>query len=397
MGKIKSNAIVGQSGGPTSAINATLVGVILGALGNVNKLYGMQNGIQGILDNNLVELNHLFRDERSLSLLEGTPGAMLGSCRVRLPADLDSVVYKEIFERLDQYGIEYFFYIGGNDSMDTVAKLNAYSKKTSAGVSVIGIPKTVDNDLVQTDHTPGYGSAAKCIASTVCELWQDVSSYNLPSVTILEVMGRDTGWLGCACALPQYVFGYGCSLVYLPEAEFSVDGFMRDVESALHFGKPLLVGVSEGIGLSGNNSADAFGNRNFAGAGRVLEDIVRSELKCKVRTVELSLAQRCAAHLASGTDICESVRIGKSSVEMALSGKSGKMSAFVRHTGTYGVDIVDVDAYSVANKTKYVPRDFINSEGNFVTDKCIEYLSPLISGERKTRQAAGLPCHYRLR
>lgn len=398
MGKKKPNAIVGQSGGPTSVINATLAGVICGACGNVKKLYGMQNGILGLLKGEVVDLSNLFNNPRSISLLENTPGAILGSCRVRMPDDLDSALYKEIFDVLDGYGIGYFFYIGGNDSMDTVAKLSAYAKKISADVSIIGIPKTVDNDLVFTDHTPGFGSAAKYVATTACEIYEDISSYNIPSVTILEVMGRDTGWLGCACALPTNFFGHGCSLVYLPEAEFEIGSFLSDVERELRYEKPILIGVSEGVSYGARgDEGDSFGHRCLAGVGRSLEKEIKKQFKCKTRTVELNLPQRCATHIGSLTDAVESKRIGAYSVQMALEGKSGKMSAFVRHAGEYGVDITDVDAYLVANRVKNVPKEFINSENNFVTAECVEYLSPLILGERKVRFEKGLPLHFKLR
>lgn len=398
MSKHKINAIIGQSGGPTSTINSSLVGLMFGLCGNVDKVFGMRNGISGLLANSIVDLNYLVNDSLALSMLRDTPGAFLGACRMRLPEDLDSIIYNQIFERLDQNNIKYFFYIGGNDSMDTVAKLSAYAKKKSLDVSIIGVPKTVDNDLVLTDHTPGYGSCAKYIGATVCELWQDVSSYDLPSVTILEVMGRDAGWLGCACALPMLRFGYGCSLVYLPERNFSKEKFLSDVEKALGKGKPIMVGVCEGINAFESLSGlDAFGHRALSGIGKVLEKSVREGLKCKARSIELNLPQRCAAHLVSLTDLVESEEIGKASAMLALEGKSGKMSAFVRRAGEYGVDITCVDAYLVANKTKYVPEDFINSEGNFVTDKCERYLSPLILGEKIIQLQNGLPRHFKLR
>ena len=398
MRKIRTNAIVGQSGGPTGTINASLAGLLLGLVGNVDKLYGMKNGISGFLKNNIVELNYLLKDSAKLSLLKDTPGAFLGSCRTRLPDDLDSVVYKEIFDRLESYNIGYFFYIGGNDSMDTVAKLSAYAKKNSIDVSIIGIPKTVDNDLVLTDHTPGYGSCAKYVATSVCELWQDVSSYDLPSVTIVEVMGRDTGWIGCACALPMHHFGYGCSLIYLPESDFSKEHFLCDVERELSRGKPMLIGICEGINTNDSeNGVDAFGHSALAGVGRMLEKSIKDNFKCKTRTVELNLPQRCASHICSLTDLLESEAIGKAAAELAISGKSGKMPAFVRKSGEYGVDIVDVDAYLVANKIKRVPKEFINVSGNFVTDKCIEYLAPLILGERIIQLDGGLPRHLKLR
>ena len=403
MGKNKPCALVCQSGGPTSAINATLCGVIKGAEVGGVRLIGAQNGLLGVLENRMVELNYLYGNTRALSRLSLTPGAILGSCRLRLPSDLDSAVYSDIFATLDTYGVKYFFCIGGNDSMDTVAKLSAYAKKKSLDVSIIGIPKTIDNDLVLTDHTPGFGSCAKYIAAAVCELWQDVSSYNFPSVTVLEVMGRDTGWLGSACALPLYRFGYGCSLVYLPESGFTIDRFLGDLERELRHGKPVLVGVSEGVLDKGayvgddTQGADPFGHGSLSGVSGILEKEIRQSLRCKSRGIELNLLQRCACHLASATDLDESVRIGERSVELALGGKSGKMTAFVRMSGEYRVDITEVEAYLVANKTKYVPTDFINSEGNFVTDKCISYLSPLILGERDARFEFGMPKHFRLR
>ncbi len=397
MRKIRSNAIVGQSGGPTSVINATLAGIIRGCVGNVGKLYGMQNGILGVLEDKVVDLTWLMNNEKAVSGLVDTPGAALGSCRVPLPSDLDAAVYSELFQKLDSYGVKYLFYIGGNDSMDTVAKLNAYSKKMSAGVSIIGVPKTVDNDLILTDHTPGYGSCAKYIATTVAELWADVSSYNVPSVTLLEVMGRDTGWLSCACCLPKYFFGSGCSLVYLPESHFTVDGFLGDLERELRQGLPILVGIGEGVGTGDEESVDSFGHRSLAGIGKALEREIKNQLRCKTRTVELSLPQRCASHISSLTDVLESIEIGKSSVNMALDGLSGKMAAFVRRAGEYGVDITSVDAYLVANKIKYVPKDFINSENNFVTERCVDYLAPLILGEKKVQFKKGIPNYFELR
>ena len=398
MGKIKVNAMVAQSGGPTSAINATLCGVINGSVGNFSKLYGAKNGIAGLIEDRICDLNYLFNNERELSLLEKTPGATLGSCRMRLPNRLDSFVYERIFHIFDKYDVGCFFYIGGNDSMDTVAKLSEYSRKNCRGVSIIGIPKTIDNDLVLTDHTPGYGSSAKLVATSISELWLDVSSYKLPSVTIVELMGRDTGWLGCACALPYYCFGYGCSLVYLPESNFSLDRFLGDTEKELRYGGPVLLGVCEGVNFGARGDGqDTFGHKDLSGVGKVLETEIKRNLKCKARCVELNLIQRCASHCASLTDITESKKIGFESVKMALSGESGKMSAFVRRDGEYGVDVIGVDAHLVANKIKCVPREFISRDENFVTEKAIEYLSPLIIGESNACYDRGVPCHFKLK
>lgn len=397
MDKIRSNGIVGQSGGPTSAINATLSGVIRGSRGKLNKLYGMQNGIAGLLEGKIVELNPLFEDEEALSCLELTPAAALGSCRFKLPKDLKSYVYEEIFKVFDKYEIGYFFYIGGNDSMDTVAKLSAYAKEKRIDVSIIGIPKTIDNDLVLTDHTPGYGSAAKYVATTVYELARDIAAYSQPSVTIVEVMGREAGWIGCACALSSHYFGKGADLIYLPEMEFSVEGFLDDVRSLLCCKNNLLVCVSEGISLeNGDNTLDPFGHKQLAGVGKLLEVAVRKAIGCKVRSIELNLPQRCSGHLTSATDITESVRIGKRAVEVALMGQSGKMVAFKRKAGEYAVEIDLVDATIVANAIKHVPAEFIDNEHKTVTEKCIEYIAPLIMGETRVKYVMGLPHHFDL-
>ena len=393
------NAIVGQSGGPTAAINATLAGVIRGAarLG-VPKLYGMENGISGLIDNRLVSLNHLFGAEEMLSVLELTPAAALGSCRFRLSDDFSDPVYERVFAQLEKYDIGYFFYIGGNDSMDTVAKLHRYAEEKGYPVSIIGIPKTIDNDLAFTDHAPGYGSCAKYVATVAYELARDVCVYNAPSVTILEVMGREAGWIGCAAGLSQHYFGCGCDLVYLPEGGFSAENFLHDIEACLGKKKTILACVSEGVNVGADGClVDAFGHKQLEGIGDILSARVKNELGIKSRAVVLSLTQRCAAHLVSRTDIEESVRIGMSAVEHAVGGESGKMVAFLRKNGAYGVDIITVDASMVANRVKRVPGSFINEAGNFVTDKCIEYVSPLVMGEKNIEYVRGLPKHIDLR
>lgn len=391
------NAIVGQSGGPTSAINATLSGVIQGAAHNVGKLYGMSNGIAGLLEKRLVELNYLFDNEEELRKLELTPSVALGSCRYKLPQDMKSEIYPRIFEILEEYNIGYLFYIGGNDSMDTVVKLSAYASVNSIDVKIIGVPKTIDNDLMETDHCPGYGSAAKYVATTVYEIARDISAYNLPSVTVVELMGRDAGWLGCAGAMSKYYFGKGSDLIYLPEMDFSLDSFLGDVQNKLSAQKTVLVSVSEGIPLDGGNHVtDVFGHKYLAGVGRVLENAIREKIGCKVRSVELNLPQRCAGHIVSKTDIEESVCIGKGAVSHALSGQGGKMVAFKRCAGAYGVDIIAVDASLVANKIKHVPREYISYKDKFVTDKCIEYITPLIQGEVDIKYVMGMPNHFDL-
>ena len=395
--KFGLNALVGQSGGPTAAINATLCGVIRGCHGKFDTLYGMKNGIEGLLQEELVNLNFLFGDEASLSSLSTTPSAVLGSCRQRLPKDFSDSVYEKIFDILDKYSIGAVFYIGGNDSMDTVHKLSQYAKVHSLGVSFVGVPKTIDNDLVLTDHTPGYGSSAKYIATTVGEIFRDVSVYRAPSVTVVEVMGRGAGWLGCACALPTALGSGGCHLVYLPELGISLDTILSDIESFLCKSPTLLIGLSEGALPSDAGAKDSFGHTRASGGGRLIEAAVYKYLGCKSRSVEINLPQRCASHLMSGTDLSESLLIGQEAVNLACEGKSGVMASFRRRAGEYGVDVVSVDAGLVANSVKKVPAHFIDKKNRFVTKECIDYLAPLIMGETQIEYKRGLPHYFNLR
>lgn len=405
MGKLKFNAIVGQSGGPTSAINATLSGVVRMASksGKIDTLYGMKNGIFGFLNEDLKSLNFLFDNEKELSCLERTPGCALGSCRYKLPDDLKSEIYRKIFDLFDKYNIGYFFYIGGNDSMDTVAKLSLYNKENSRGVSIIGLPKTVDNDLVLTDHTPGYGSACKYIATSVYEIALDIMAYRMPSVTVVETMGRDTGWLNCASSLSKYCCGVGADLIYLPETDFSCEKFLREVEDKLTLQKGVLVSVSEGIDIQGKDlnstisRSDAFNHKSLSGVGKILENQIKENLGCKVRSMELNLPQRCAMHIASKRDINESVSVGQFGVKAATCGYTGKMVSIMRKQGEYGIELGLVDAGLVANRVKKVPLDFINKEQNYLTKKCVDYVSPLIEGEVNIDYVGGLPRYFKLR
>lgn len=410
MAVLKGNAIVGQSGGPTAAINATLSGVIRGVSSskNISKLYGMKNGIEGFLNEEIVDLSYLFGDEDKLSVLEATPASALGSCRVRLP-NLDTVseIYPKIFDIFKKYDIKYFFYIGGNDSMDTVYKLSEYAKLIDCEISIIGVPKTIDNDLPITDHTPGFGSAAKFIATAISEIATDCSVYEMNAVTIVEMMGRDAGWLTCAAALAKEYNGRGADLIYLPECPFYDNEFISAVEKQLETHPNVVVAVSEGIryengsyvGASNQSGmVDVFGHKYLAGTAKNLEALVKSEIGCKVRSVELNLLQRCSSHLLSATDIEESIRIGVAAVELAESGKSGVMLIFVRkNTEKYEVEISSVPVSEVANKVKYVPKGFINDEKNNVTKLCIDYISPLILGERQIKYENGVPVHIRLK
>ena len=406
---LRGNAVVGQSGGPTSAINATLSGVIRGVLrakedGVINTLYGMRFGIEGFLSENFIDLTESCATEKSLKLLEQTPAAALGSCRKKMksPED-DPATYEKIVDILKKYDIRYFFYIGGNDSMDTVAKLSKFAKEHEYDVRVIGIPKTIDNDLVATDHTPGFGSAAKFIATTVKELIRDVSVYTLKAVTIVEIMGRDAGWLTAASALPRISGGAEPDLIYLPERDFDPEEFINSINELQKTKPALLVAVSEGIRFSdgryvgeglGGRVVDAFGHVALSGAGKVLESLVKERVGCKVRSIELNLTQRCASHIASATDISESVGVGMSGVNAALLGNTGVMATIIRNnTAEYSVSYGTSDISEIANAVKHVPNSYITSEGNGITDDAISYLAPLIVGEIDVKYENGMPVH----
>ena len=403
MSILKGNAVVGQSGGPTSAINATLAGVIRGVLessdtGAIKTLYGMRNGIEGFLEGKMVNLSEIFAVEEDIKRLELTPAAALGSCRKKMksPTD-DPKTYEKLFEIFKKYDIRYFFYIGGNDSMDTVLKLSRYAAEHDYEMRVVGVPKTVDNDLMVTDHTPGFGSAAKFVAVTMKEILRDVSVYTTNAVTIVEVMGRDAGWLTASASLADP------DLIYLPEVAFDPEQFLDDIKKVQSDHPAVLVAVSEGIRFAdgryvgeglGGRKVDAFGHVALSGAGKVLEDLVKDRIGCKVRSIELNLPQRCAAHLASKTDIDESVGVGRSAVSAAIEGKSAVMMTINRQdTDNYFVYYSSADIAGIANGVKQVPREFINDEGNNITDECKKYLAPLIRGEVYPEYENGLPVH----
>ncbi len=406
MNFLKGNAVVGQSGGPTSAINATLSGVIRGALGAqdiIGTLYGMRNGIEGFLNENLVDLTKRFADHSELECLELTPAAALGSCRRKLKdPDTDKGTYEKLIEIFKKYDIRYFFYIGGNDSMDTVLKLSGYAEKCDYELRVIGIPKTIDNDLMATDHTPGFGSAAKYVATTVKEILRDISVYTMKAVTIVEIMGRDAGWLTAGAALPA-LSGGGADLIYLPEKTFDLDKFIKDVNEALEKKPAVLVAVSEGVRFADGSyvgegtqsgAVDVFGHKYLAGTGKVLEQTVKDRIGCKVRSIELSLPQRCAAHIASKSDIDESVMIGKAAVSAAIQGNTGVMMIFVRNDGfDYSVRTEIADISKIANEIRTVPDEYITESENGITEAGLRYLAPLIKGEIMPEYVHGLPKH----
>ena len=409
MKKLYGNAVVGQSGGPTAAINATLSGVIKGALrakdeGYINTLYGMRNGIEGFLEERLIDLFEAFADKEKLSVLEQTPSAALGSCRKKMksPKD-DPETYEKLIELFKKYDIRYFFYIGGNDSMDTVSKLSQFAREHDYELVVVGVPKTVDNDLTATDHTPGFGSAAKFVATTMKELLCDVSVYTMKAVTIVEVMGRDAGWLTASAALPVVSGGRAPDLIYLPEKRFSPERFIADIKRIQEDHPAVLVAISEGIKFEdgryvgeglGGRKVDAFGHVALSGAGKVLEDLVKNELGCKVRSIELNLPQRAAAHIASKTDIDESVGVGSAAVKYATEGKTGIMATIDRAEGEeYSVTFGYRDISTIANAVRGVPDEYINAEANGITEAGLNYLKPLIIGEIDIKYVNGMPEH----
>ena len=409
MKKLVGNAIVGQSGGPTAAINATLAGVISGALASpcVNTVYGMRNGIEGMLNERFVELNAIFEDADKLDALKHTPSAALGSCRKKLPnpdseKDTDIAVFERIFEIFEKYDIRYFFYIGGNDSMDTVAKISKYAEKKSYEIRVMGVPKTIDNDLVATDHTPGFGSAAKYVATTLTEIVRDCAVYTTKAVTIVEVMGRDAGWLTTAAGVGAFIGIDAPDLVYLPERDFSMEAFFCDLEKAFEKHPNIVVAVSEGIRFADGRyvgegtqtgSTDVFGHKYLAGTAKALELAVKDKFGCKVRSVELNLPQRCASHIASKTDLDESVAIGAEAVRLAAEeGVSAEMVLFERLSNEpYEYAVSHKPVRDIANMVKKVPDEYINAEGNYITKACADYVLPLIEGESAPKFYKGIP------
>ncbi len=405
---LRGNAVVGQSGGPTAAINATLSGVIRGALESegIDKIYGMKNGIEGFLEGRLVDLGEIFSSDDKLRILEQTPAAALGSCRKKLPVPSlpeNEEFYQKLFARIEENNIKYFFYIGGNDSMDTVAKMTEYAEAHGIEIRIIGVPKTIDNDLALTDHTPGFGSAAKYIATTMTEIVRDCAVYTTRAVTVVEIMGRDAGWLTASAAIGRIVSGECPDLVYLPERAFDIEAFFDKLEQAFEKHPNVVVAVSEGLRYADgkfvgegtqSGSVDAFGHKYLAGTGKALELAIKEKFGCKVRSVELNLPQRCAGHILSDTDISEAVQIGREAVRVAEQGISGETMIFVREEGDeYSCGISHASVRHIANATKYVPDEFIVADGNNVTDECCRYLLPLICGERKILCKDGLPVH----
>lgn len=407
--KHMKNMIVGQSGGPTAVINGSLYGVVSEGLkqsDSIGHVYGMINGIEGFLQNQIMDMQPLL-ENGELELIRTTPGSYLGSCRYKLPEDLNDPVYETLFKKFEEYNIGYFFYIGGNDSMDTVSKLSRYAQKVQNTIRVIGVPKTIDNDLVETDHTPGFGSAAKYVASTVREIAIDASVYdNKKSVTIVEIMGRHAGWLTAASALARKFEGDNPVLIYLPETAFDQDAFIEKVKTALDTTSNLVVCISEGIN-DGNGTfvcefasdvgVDNFGHKMLTGSGKYLENLVKEKLQVKVRSVELNVSQRCSSSCLSKTDLDEAVNSGRFAVTAALNGETGKMISFVRKSSEpYELTFATADVNIICNQEKGVPTEWITNDGSDVSDAFISYAKPLIQGFVEVPSKDGLP-HFAFR
>lgn len=403
MSELRGACIIGQSGGPTSVINSSAYGAIITALNSdsITRVLGAAHGIKGVLDDVLYDMSK--EDPTELERLKYTPSSALGSCRYKLAdPDADDTDYKRILEIFKKYDVRYFFYNGGNDSMDTCNKISKYMMKVGYECRVMGIPKTIDNDLYGTDHCPGYGSAAKYVATSCMEVYHDTNVYDTGQITIIEIMGRHAGWLCAASALATNM-GAGPDLIYLPELTFDMDTFLTDVTNIYNKNGKCIVAVSEGIhdkdgnfiseyGSDLSSSTDSFGHSQLGGLAATLASIVRQKTGAKVRDIEFSLLQRCAAHTASGVDIEEAFMAGKIAVEQAIAGVTDKMVAFERTSQEpYMCEPKLIKLTDVANVEKKVPREWINEDGNGLLLPFIDYALPLIQGETKLEKKQGLP------
>lgn len=386
------NLLVGQSGGPTAVINSSLYGIAAEARLHPEKIgtcYGMVNGIEGFLKGRVLDFDEALPGEELKGLLT-TPGAYLGSCRYKLPEDPDDPVYSRLFEKFEEMGIGYFLYIGGNDSMDTVSKLSRYGRKTGSSIVVLGEPKTIDNDLVLTDHTPGFGSAARYVASTVREIAVDAGVYDTRSVTIVEIMGRHAGWLTAASVLARKFTGDNPLLVYLPEVPFDKEAFLEKIEECFSVNNAVVVCVSEGIRdkdgvfvceYDSEAGLDSFGHKMLAGCGKYLERLVRGRLGVKARSVELNVSQRCSVSMLSAADRQEAVMAGRYGVQAALNKETGKMISFIRESDApYSLVCGLEDVDRICNKEKTVPLTWIIGEGTDLSEDFLKYVKPLVKG-----------------
>ncbi len=404
-----NNAIVGQSGGPTSVINASLVGVFQAAQSRgAKRVYGMLNGIQGLFEERYVDLSEAITSTLQIELLKRTPSSYLGSCRYKLPEpEKDEAAYQKLFKLFKKLDIGYLFYIGGNDSMDTIQKLSRYAKTIGSDIRMIGVPKTIDNDLAVTDHTPGYGSAAKYIAATVKEVIRDGLVYNQRNVTIIEIMGRNAGWLTAAAALAEGEDCEGIDMICLPENVFDVDLFLERVDEAQKERKSVVVAVSEGVKLADGRYVceladnaefiDAFGHRNLSGTSRYLANQAAIRLGCKTRAIEFSTLQRCAGHITSRVDITEAFQVGGAAVKAAFELKTGCMVTLKRLSDDpYQVTTGLVEIEQVANKERKIPQQWQTKDKTGVKKDFINYVRPLIQAELTPFYVEGLPRHIHL-
>lgn len=408
MEKLKGACLFGQSGGPTSVINASAAGVFLEAMQHedITDIYAAEHGVVGILNERFFDIRQ--EDLQELQFLKNTPSSEFGSVRYKLkPVNVEDTDYKKIYEVFKKYNIRYFFYNGGNDSMDTCNKISKYLSEVGYECRIIGVPKTIDNDLYGTDHCPGFGSAARYVSTTVMELYKDANVYNTGLVTIVEAMGRNAGWLTASSALAS-LKGCGPDLIYLPETPFDVDRFVEDVNRvASKKNNKVLVVLSEGIRDLDKRyiseylvslNRDSFGHAQLGGVATVLAGIISDKLKIKVRPIEFSLLQRCAAHLASGVDIEEAFNAGKMAVQFAIQGHTDKMVVFNRlPEKEYKITYDLLDIHHAANLEKKVPREWINEEGNGVTQELIDYAKPLIQGQVNYPMEDNLPRFARLK
>ena len=390
---------VAQSGGPTAAINATLLGVIEGALESGGEILGAVNGIKGVINNDFLNLNETFSDPVNRELLKNTPGSYLGSCRIKLPdPETDTEIYEKIFDVFKENDINKFIYIGGNDSMDTVDKLSRYASAHNIDVMVVGAPKAIDNDLAGTDHTPGFGSAAKFVASSVKEVARDSGVYAEKSITIIEIMGRNAGWLTAASALARGANSTAPHLIYLPERPVSREKIIEDVRNCPE--NNIIIAVSEGIKDENGEyycsqttqSHDIFGHAQLAGCAKVVEEFLKAEFGYKMRSIELNVLQRCGGHFTSLTDLTESQHIGKRAAHAAIKGRTGVVMAF-RRTDDYVCTVIENNVSDVANKEKKVPDEYISENSNDVTEAFIKYARPLILGDVQVITEDGVPKH----
>ena len=406
--KKKRNVIVGQSGGPTAAINSSLAGVYRTAKDRgYDKVYGMVHGIQGLLDKRYIDLSEHIKTGLDEELLKRTPAAYLGSCRYKLPEiHEDKATYEKLFKILEELEIDVFIYIGGNDSMDTILKLYDYSILTGSKIRFVGCPKTIDNDLALTDHTPGYGSAAKYIGTSVKEVIRDGWSLETKNgqIVVMEIMGRDAGWLTGASVLAKGEDCDGPDAIYLPELDFDVDAFVKKCKDLLKKKPAVVVAVSEGIHTadgtyiselgSSSDYVDAFGHKQLTGTARYLCDVLSKEIGCKTRAIELSTLQRAASHMTSRVDILEAYEVGGASLKAADEGESGVMVVIVRTKDEpYGSDTAVKDVHKIANDARLVPREWITPDGTYVTDEFVTYVQPLIQGDVPPIMVDGIPRH----